>query len=162
MMRLRRRAKVAGALLAAWSLAACGGGGSLPSQPQLETITLSVMTTAGPVPLQVEVAHTPAQRRIGLMGRDTLADGTGMLFLYQAERPADTGFWMQNTLIPLDIAYLGEDGTIRAIRRMAPCLATTDCPTYRAGVPYSAALEVNQGWFADHGAAVGDRAVWEW
>jgi len=159
-MHRRPTAKLWGMLLVAWSLSACGDN-NLPSQAALESIPLALVTDHGRVELMVEVAHTPAQRRIGLMGRESLPENAGMLFLYRSERPGDTGFWMQNTLIPLDIAYLAEDGTVRAIRSMPPCPEEQSCPSYPAGAPYSAALEVNQGWFAKHGVTVGDRAEWE-
>ncbi|MDC0664315.1 DUF192 domain-containing protein [Marinobacter sp. SS21] len=159
-MNRRRTAKPWGVMLVAWSLSACGDA-TLPSQPKLEIIPLELVTERGRAELMVEVAHTPAQRRIGLMGREVLQEDEGMLFLYPSERSGDTGFWMRNTLIPLDIAYLGEDGIVRAIRTMAPCPVDQTCPSYPAGAPYSAALEVNQGWFAKHGVTVGDRAEWE-
>ena len=60
----------------------------------------------------LEVASEPEQRRRGLMGREHLQDNAGMLFEYQQLRPADHGFWMYQTLIPLDIAYLGAQGEI--------------------------------------------------
>lgn len=110
---------------------------------------------------EVEIARSAAERSTGLSGRSALAPGAGMLFLYSRPRPADSGFWMYRTRIPLDIAYLGPDGEIRAIRRMAPCPneRAEGCPVYRAGVRYQAALEVNAGFFARHGIRIGDRVV---
>ncbi|MDX1755041.1 MAG: DUF192 domain-containing protein [Marinobacter sp.] len=149
-----------GALLFAWSMGACSEP-EVPTQAGLEEIALTLVTRQGPVSLQVEVAETVDQRRMGLMGRDHLPANRGMLFLYPSQRAADTGFWMRNTRIPLDIAYLDQDGRVRNIRAMEPCPDGAACPTYPAGVPYRAALEVKQGWFADHGVTVGDRAEWE-
>lgn len=111
------------------------------------------------VHITVELAHTSEQRRQGLMGRGELPPNAGMLFQYNTRRPADHGFWMYRTLIPLDIAYLEENGTIVAINRMYPCPSDSpgNCPTYQAGAAFSGALEMNQGFFAQNGIEVGDR-----
>lgn len=113
--------------------------------------------------LQVELAVTQAERERGLMDRTELAEDAGMLFLYRRVQPAYTGFWMFRTRIPLDIAFLDAGGTILAIARMEPCphVVPRACPTYPAGVPYSAALEVNRGWFAARGIVPGDRVRWD-
>jgi len=94
---------------------------------------------------------------MGLMERRRLADSAGMLFVYDSTQPPDAGFWMYRTRIPLDIAFLDSAGVIRAIRSMTPCPATVaqGCPTYTPDVPYRYALEVNAGFFARHGIAVG-------
>ena len=105
------------------------------------------------IPLQVELARSPEQRRIGLMHREKLAEDAGMLFVFDAEQRLS--FWMKNTLIPLDIAYIAADGRIVDIQSMAP-LSQRGHPS-RA--PARFALEVNQGWFARHGVEVGDRVA---
>ena len=63
---------------------------------------------------------------------------------------------MFNTLIPLDIAFIGEDGTIGNIVPMEPCTSPYPqwCPGYTAGVPFRTALEVNRGYFAERGIGV--------
>lgn len=107
--------------------------------------------------LSVEVARQAEERAQGLMDRDTLAPDAGMLFVYEAQQSAETAFWMYRTHVPLDIAFLGKDGEIRAIRHMQPCRASrADCPRYAAGKPFRAALEVNAGYFRRHGIEVGD------
>jgi uncharacterized protein len=90
----------------------------------------------------VEVAADRPTRQLGLMHRTELADDAGMLFLF----PEDTegGFWMKDTLIPLTIAFAEADGRVVAVLDMEPCPFET-CPTYRPGVAYRMALEVNQG-----------------
>ncbi len=110
-------------------------------------------------PIRIEIARTPAQRSRGLMQRAWLAPDAGMLFVYRDQRRADQSFWMYQTLIPLDIAYLDRDGVILNIRQMTPCPAeqAKDCPTYAAGVPYYLALEMNLGYFDNHGFEAGDR-----
>lgn len=109
--------------------------------------------------LDVELAETFVQRARGLMDRDTLAADAGMLFLYDESQPAASGFWMYRTRIPLDIAFIDTDSRIAAIHTMQPCTSPSPagCPAYVAGVVYHAALEVNAGYFAEHGIAVGDR-----
>jgi uncharacterized protein len=113
--------------------------------------------------VQVEIAETAAQRQMGLMRRDSLPEEAGMIFLFQDERPPDEGFWMFNTYIPLSIAFLDGDGRIVRIREMEPCPSPYPqwCPTYEAGAPHRAALEMNRGYFAQRGIGVGDRVVLE-
>lgn len=111
--------------------------------------------------LNVEIADDPAERNHGLMERGHLAADAGMLFIYPRSQSPQGAFWMYRTRIPLDIAFLDESGVIRAIRHMTPCPSerTADCPSYAAGVAFRAALEVNAGFFADHGIDIGDRIV---
>lgn len=109
--------------------------------------------------LEVEIAREPRERSRGLMGRETLPAEAGMLFVYPREQSPQGAFWMRDTLIPLAIAFLGGDGEIRAIKHMPPCPSERagNCPSYPAGVPFRAALEVNDGYFAARGIEVGDR-----
>jgi uncharacterized membrane protein (UPF0127 family) len=108
--------------------------------------------------LRVELALTPTQKQMGLMERTSLAEGAGMLFVYDSTQAADAGFWMYRTRIPLDIAFLDSAGVIRSVRSMVPC--TTEiaqgCKTYTPDVPYRHALEMSEGYFAKHGIGVGD------
>lgn len=60
--------------------------------------------------LVVEIANTPETRQTGLMHREEIADNQGMLFVFENE--GQQPFWMQNTLVPLDIVHLGFDGAI--------------------------------------------------
>lgn len=104
----------------------------------------------------VEVADSPDERAIGLMGRTDLAAGTGMAFLF--DRPEAVRFWMKDTLIPLSIAFWDASGTIVAILEMVPC-AADPCPTYGPDVPVVGALEVEAGALSAAGVAVGDLVV---
>ncbi|MGM0767613.1 MAG: DUF192 domain-containing protein [Pseudomonadota bacterium] len=121
-----------------------------------------VITDNGHIGISIELARTPEQRSKGLMGRTTLPENSGMLFIYDRPRDPDHGFWMYRTLIPLDIAFLDEDGIIGSIRQMAPCPSNrgSECPSYPAGVSFTLALEMNQGYFEAHGIDVGDRLNW--
>ena len=101
--------------------------------------------------LTVEVASRPDQRYRGLMFRDSLDELAGMLFLFPADRSG--GFWMRNTFIPLDIAYLAADGTVLEIVHGVPQSLDILHPSQ----PYRHTLEVNDGWFERQGFGVGDR-----
>jgi hypothetical protein len=90
------------------------------------------------------------------MGVAHLPEDDGMLFVF--DEATQGSFWMKDTLIPLDIAFWDADGRIHTITRMEPCDLGTDCPSYVPDEPYLFALEMNAGWFAEHGVEVGDRA----
>ena len=92
------------------------------------------------------------------MARSSLDAGSGMIFEYGAGQPDSAGFWMFRTRIPLDIAFLDSAGVVRKILEMVPCeseMYASACPIYQPGVPYWSALEVNKGWFAEHGVVEG-------
>ncbi|AFT70131.1 Protein containing DUF192 [Alloalcanivorax dieselolei B5] len=112
-----------------------------------------------PQRILVELADTGEERARGLMERDNLGEFKGMLFRYERPQPAVNGFWMFNTHIPLDIAFLGRNGEILTIHTMEPCLHRDpySCPVYRSAARYSSALEVNAGFFARHGVTPGSR-----
>lgn len=101
--------------------------------------------------LHVEVADRDQTRQRGLMFRDSLPEDRGMLFIYPEAR--HLSFWMKNTRIPLDIAFLADDGTILQISAMQPYDENTTTST----APVHYALEVNQGWFDRHSVVRGDR-----
>ncbi|WP_262927317.1 DUF192 domain-containing protein [Phytohalomonas tamaricis] len=123
----------------------------------LEHKELTVEGAARAHHLQVEIARTPRERAVGLMERESLAADAGMLFIYTQDQPGDSGFWMYRTRIALDIAFLGANGEIRSIHTMMPCRGEAqNCPSYRPGRPYRAALEVNAGYFEQHGIGLGD------
>lgn len=102
--------------------------------------------------LAVKVADTPARHRHGLMEVEDLPPGTGMWFVFDEDR--EGGFWMKNTLVPLDIAYVAADGEIRDVLHMEPCVEDP-CPVYEPDHPYRTTLEVPAGWFGDVGVSEG-------
>ena len=128
-----------------------------PGEVAFDTAVVWVRQGADSARATVEVAETRAQHEVGLAGRSTLAPEWGMLFLFDPPRPADDGFWMWRTSIPLDIAYLGADGIIHGIQAMDPCLAASqdDCRGYFPDAPYAAALEMRRGWFSRNAIGVG-------
>ena len=105
--------------------------------------------------LHVRIAETEQERQTGLMNVMALAPDDGMAFVFDG--PVTTSFWMKDTLIPLSVAFVGEDGRVVSTSDMQPCQADP-CPTYAASGPYTLAVEANLGWFADHGISTGDRA----
>lgn len=114
-------------------------------QPPLPTTQLS----AGIHIIRAEVANSDATRRDGLMFRKELPGNDGMLFVF--EQPDVQCFWMRNTLLPLSIAFIADDGTIVNIDDMAPQTEDPHC----AKKPVRYALEMAQGWFDQHGIKAG-------
>lgn len=109
--------------------------------------------TIGTAELHVEVSATSEARARGLMGRTELAADQGMVFVFG--HPTTDRFWMKDTLIPLSIAFWDERNRVVAILDMQPCRADP-CPTYGPDRKYMGAVEVNLGYFEDHGVKVGD------
>ncbi len=106
--------------------------------------------------IEVEVARTDKQRSAGLMHRRQLDENSGMLFVFDQEKPLS--FWMKNTFIPLSIAFVNSNCVIVDIQKMNPhSLLVKDLPTYTSKKPAKYALEVNQGWFAKNKVQLGDK-----
>lgn len=103
-----------------------------------------------------EIARTPSQRARGLMDREGLDADAGMLFVYSESQLLS--FWMYNTRIPLDIAFVDAFGTIIDIQHMQPCLSrrARHCPLYTSAAPARFALEVNFGALSAWDVQVGD------
>jgi uncharacterized protein len=142
------RSAAARLAVVALTVSACSG-----SAAPLPTGTAILSTADGAVSVRVEIAEKPDARATGLMGRTALASDAGMAFLF--DEPTRGPFWMKDTLIPLSIAFWDEEGRIVAVLDMSPCSADP-CPRYQPGSEYVGALEVNVGFFRDHGVAVGD------
>jgi len=102
------------------------------------------------LPLQLEVPQSDGEFKLGLMFRESLEQDRGMLFVF--ENTDQHSFHMKNTFIPLDIAFINEEGIIESIKELDPM---NPIPVYPDGdVRY--AIEVNRGWFAENGVVVGD------
>lgn len=146
--------------IAVWLLAAAASAAAEPVT--FARVPLVIHAGEATHRLTVEVARTPAQRSRGLMAREALAEDAGMLFLYPRRQPPWGSFWMYRTRLPLDIAFLDATGRVAALHTMQPCDSADpgDCPSTQAGVPFRAALEVNAGYFAARGIAVGDCVTW--
>lgn len=106
--------------------------------------------------LMAEIADTPEARRKGLMMREKLGKGEGMLFMFESE--GSYSFWMKDTLIPLDIIWL--DDSLRAvhIETAQPC-RSKDCPKYVPAMPAKYVLETNAGFAEKKGVSIGDVAI---
>jgi len=161
---------VAGVALVAWILASAAGlvGGDDDPTMAAPGTTVAPGEAAGtvdyrlepadgdPVTVRLEVAADPASRARGLMEREQVPPGTGMVFLY----PADVAeaFWMKNTLVPLSIAFVAADGRVVSVAEMTPCKADP-CPSYAPAGPYRYAVELAAGSFGAAGVGPGARVV---
>jgi uncharacterized membrane protein (UPF0127 family) len=152
----RRSAAPCLALLALW---ACRS-----SSPSLENdgapaprARVSVESPSGrSASVRVEVMRTESERERGLMFRQKLGADEGMLFVFPES--GDHAFWMKNTLIPLDMIFIAETGTVVGV--VADAEPMTTVPR-SVGAPSRYVLEVNAGWSAAHAIAKGDRVRFE-
>ena len=126
---------------------------------------LDIKGAFGHARFNVEVVDTPETRATGLMNRASMGRSSGMLFIY--DRPQAVAFWMRNTLIPLDMVFIGADGEIRKIHENAVPLDETSIP---GGNRIQYVLEINGGLAREMGLKAGavvkhpmldqDRALW--
>jgi uncharacterized membrane protein (UPF0127 family) len=138
--------RVSRTLLPALLAAALAAAAQAQTGPQkLPAIRLN----AGIHNITAEVARTPDERSTGLMFRPALGANEGMLFVF--EEVAEQCFWMKNTLVPLSVAFVADDGSIVNIEQMKP--QTLDSHCSRRPVRY--VLEMNEGWFAKRGIRPG-------
>ena len=107
------------------------------------------------LPLELEVPQSSGEFKVGLMFRESLEQNRGMLFIFESD--GKHSFHMKNTYIPLDIAFIKEDGTIDSIKQLDPLNPTP--VTSDSEVRY--AVEVNRGWFAENDVHVGDMLMEE-
>ena len=103
--------------------------------------------------IQAEVAADEKSREQGLMYRKRLERNQGMLFIFESKNLAC--FWMKNTLLPLSIAFIADDGTIIDIQDMAPNTTQPHCPNE----PVKYALEMNQNWFYYRNIRPGEKLI---
>jgi len=116
------------------------------------TVPLAVINTSDrELEVELELALTWQEQQTGLMYRTYLDRDAGMLFVFSFD--AEHGFWMKNTLIPLDMVYISLNGTVVHIRHQAQPLDET---IYHPPVPCRYVLEVNGGFCSTEGVAVGD------
>lgn len=119
------------AAFATCSLSACAG----VSQPWVEL---------GGQRYVVEIADDDAERARGLMYRDAMESGHGMVFIHDAEEPQ--AYWMKNTKIPLDILYFDNGRRLVSQQRdVPPCSLGDACPPYPSNAPARYVLELNAG-----------------
>ncbi|MCY3504800.1 MAG: DUF192 domain-containing protein [Chloroflexi bacterium] len=133
-----------------WTPERCSANVPDPCLLPITRLTVTSADGESSVTLTVEIANRSDQRQRGLMFRQSMDELAGMLFVFSGDRSG--GFWMRNTLIPLDIAYLGADGTVLEIVHGVPLSLDILTPAQ----PYRYTLEVNGGWFERQGLGVGD------
>lgn len=144
----------AGGSRAAGNAATAAGTAQQEGQPQPAgggQVVRTVQIRVGGVEVTAEIADNDALRGQGLMHRDSLAENHGMLFVYGTAQVRS--FWMRNTRIPLDIAFIDANQVIINIEQMEP---QTDDNHFSQG-PMMYALEMDQGWFEANGIGSGDR-----
>jgi uncharacterized membrane protein (UPF0127 family) len=145
MIRIRSIDKSLCLLGLALGLAVGGALAQNAPQPKLDTVTLN----AGMHNIRAEVARTPMQTQIGMMFRREMAQHEGMLFIFDGV--GRRCFWMKNTLLPLSIAFIADDGRVVSVADMQPQSEESHC----SAEPVRFALEMNQGWFAKRGIKPG-------
>ena len=131
-----------------------------PSQPQKTGAAAPTMVSTDPkkkmkeefttLPLRLELPQSSLDFKQGLMFRESLDTDGGMLFVF--DNIAQQSFHMTETKIPLDIAFIREDGVIESIKELEP---NNPVPVYSEGA-IELAIEVNRGWFAENNVEAGD------
>jgi uncharacterized membrane protein (UPF0127 family) len=113
--------------------------------------TLVLKTDSGPHNFNIEIATTNGERALGLMYRRELPDDAGMLFLYDPPQPIS--MWMRNTILPLDMIFIGTDGKVHRIESHAEPFSTD---IISSDGTVQGVLEVNAGTAAKIGLKAGD------
>ena len=137
------RTTLIGSLLASAALLLAGTAGAQAVLPLAEL-------GAGMYRIEAEVAHTDETRQIGLMNRAKMPLHRGMVFVFPEQRAHC--MWMKNTLLPLSVAFLDDEGRVINIEDMQPQTTDNHC----AAGPARFALEMNLGWFSERGIKAGD------
>lgn len=156
---------ILGVLALSASLAACVPGDSAATAEEPRAVAAQPASAPSPMPpagyawvifgadtVVAEVAASVEERAEGLMYRDEVPDGTGMLFVFQDTQIRS--FWMANVYVALDIAYMDPSFRVVDIVPMEPLV--TD--SYPSQAPAMFGLEVRQGWFAEQGIETGAQA----
>ncbi len=131
------------------SLAACAAVVSLPAAADVQMPVTEL--TVGMFRIEAEVAASQENRMLGLMQRKRMPPNHGMLFVFT--EPQRHCMWMKNTLLPLSVAFLDDEGRILNVEDMQPQTEDNHC----AARPARFALEMNLGWFRQKGFGVGTR-----
>lgn len=134
-------------LLAGLALAQCGL--ALSQKPQTELPRTGL--TIGMYRINAQVATTNEQHATGLMFRTEMPQHEGMLFVF--EQAAQQCFWMKNTLIPLAVAFVADDGTLVNLDEMKAQTLNAHC----SEKPVRYVLEMNASWFSKKGLKAGDK-----
>jgi uncharacterized protein len=134
----------------------CAGSEEFVSGLPIEKVVIE-KADGGTETFEAEIAAKPMDIHVGLMFRKEMGKDHGMLFEFPGE-PQPESFWMKNTLIPLDIIFIGQDGRIVNIHRNARPNDTTSLPSLE---PVTGVLEINGGQSDARGIKIGDRVKHE-
>jgi uncharacterized protein len=137
-------------LLAILLVAACAQTPPPPAAVRADTTssTLPTVTLPDGYVVHVEVVADDESRAQGLMYRDRLREGTGMLFIFPNMN--ELGFWMKNTLIPLDMVWIDDKQRVVHVKENVPPCKADPCPTYSPGVNAQFVLELAGGVARQH------------
>ena len=119
-----------------------------------QTLPVSAQATIASRTIELEVAKTQQQQATGLMGRASVPDNRGMLFLFNS--PQNIRFWMKNVNIPLDMIFM-KNGEVKAIAASVPPCKAEPCPTYGANTAVNQVIELRGGRAAELGLKVNDK-----
>ncbi len=148
-----------GAVLAMLLVAAClgctGGRGATPSASQTPPASGPRVVLPSGAVFTLEVARTPEQTAQGLMFRESLAPGTGMVFLFDAPRPQS--FWMKNCHFALDMLFTLKDGIVVDVLENVPPCEADPCPSYPSRAPADTVVELTAGEAKRNGVVPGAR-----
>ncbi len=125
--------------------------------PEFPKGTLTISQEGSIVTIPIEIANTNELREFGLMYKEDIPEDYGMLFVFPT--PGIRGFWMKNTFVELDIAFIDSSGTILDIQNMKPC-EESPCPIYIIYTPFKFALEVKVGFFDRYRFTEGAKIEW--
>jgi uncharacterized membrane protein (UPF0127 family) len=119
-----------------------------PTTTDVEQVVNATFVVEGEenVTVSLEVADEPEERRSGLMHRESLANNTGMVFVYPNAK--EVSFWMKNTLIPLDMIFVAENGTVLNVQHAdpQPNASTSELKTYPSDGEAKYVVELRQGF----------------
>ena len=124
------------------------------AQQQPQTDLPRTQLSVGLYKIDAQIAQTPLQREIGLMFRKEMPQAEGMIFVF--EQPATQCFWMRNTILPLDIVFVGAD---RRVLNVVHAVPYDETPLPSAGKA-AMVLEINAGRAARLGIAPGTPLKW--
>jgi uncharacterized membrane protein (UPF0127 family) len=141
--------------------AACGSTTTASEAPLerspagLDQVPLTVVSSNGEHRFTVEVARTPEEQAQGLMFRNSVPPDRGMIFPY--DPPVQVSFWMKNTLVPLDMVFIGPDGKIGRIAANTTPMSLDPVASIDVA---AAVLEIAGGRAAELGIKEGDKVTW--
>ena len=136
------------AFLAVFALPGCGDDAARVRD--YKTVGEYFPVKLGDRTVRLQLAVKPMEMQTGLMNRPKLGADDGMIFIYP--RPQEMSFWMRNTLLPLDIGYFDGQGVLKEVYPMYP---HDERAVKSASRELQLAVEMNQGWYRDHGIKPG-------